>query len=83
MAAAVVHPFTADPGDHAETPADAYGHIAHVLERLSRRLGTTPAALRIYDPYFCEGSMRRHLARLGFATVHNANEDCYAVQVWY
>lgn len=49
------HPFETEPGDHAETPFDAYEHIAPLLTRLARRLDTTPAALRIYDPYYCEG----------------------------
>ncbi len=46
--------------------------------------GTTLVAaasrqLRIYDPYYCEGSMVAYLARLGFTNVYNRNEDFYAV----
>ena len=54
-ATASEHPFETEPGDHAETPLDAYEHIAPLLTRLARRLDTTPALLRIYDPYYCEG----------------------------
>ena len=36
------------------------------------------AALRIYDPFYCEGSVKHHLAALGFPTVHNELEDFYA-----
>jgi len=36
--------------------------------------------LRIYDPYFCNGAVQRHLAALGFPRVHNRNEDFYEVQ---
>jgi hypothetical protein len=36
-----------------------------------RRLGTTKAALRVYDPYFCEGRMVQHLAKLGYESVYN------------
>jgi len=36
-----------------------------------RRLGTTKAALRIYDPYYCEGRMVEHMARLGYEAVYN------------
>ena len=49
------HPYETEPGDHAETPIEAYEHIAPLLTRLARRLDTTPEALRIYDPYYCEG----------------------------
>ena len=31
------------------------------------------------DPYFCEGSVVRHLGKLGFTSVYNRNEDFYAV----
>jgi hypothetical protein len=36
-----------------------------------RRLGTTKSALRVYDPYFCEGRMVQHMAQLGFESVYN------------
>lgn len=36
-----------------------------------------PAELRIYDPYFCAGTMKAHLASLGFNDVYNENEDFY------
>lgn len=35
--------------------------------------------LKIYDPYFCEGSVVKHLNRLGFTDVYNKNEDFYKV----
>mmetsp|Transcript_16362 Transcript_16362/g.41753 ORF Transcript_16362/g.41753 Transcript_16362/m.41753 type:complete len:360 (-) Transcript_16362:24-1103(-) len=35
-------------------------------------------ALRIYDPFFCEGSCKEHLATLGFTDVYNKCEDFYA-----
>lgn len=34
--------------------------------------------MRVCSPYFCAGSMVRHLARLGFHNVVNRNEDFYA-----
>jgi hypothetical protein len=71
--------FSADWHDHCETPFEAYRDVEPLLFRLAERLGRTKATLRIYDPYYCEGSMVRHLARLGFTSVHNVNEDCYAV----
>jgi hypothetical protein len=31
--------------------------------------------LRIYDPYYCDGSVIRNLAELGFTNVYNKKED--------
>ena len=73
------HPFVVtDARDHAETPLAAYEHLEPLLFRLCAALGTTKAALRIYDPYYCAGSMAAHLRSLGFHSVINRNEDCYA-----
>ena len=33
----------------------------------------------LQDPYFCNGAVARHLAKLGFPLVHNTNEDFYAI----
>ena len=34
---------------------------------------------RIYDPYFCTGRVKEHLAKIGFPNnVYNENEDFYA-----
>lgn len=35
---------------------------------------------KIYDPYYCDGAVKRNLASLGFPLVHNVKEDCY--QAW-
>lgn len=73
------HPFVCDPGDHAETPAVAFEHIAPLLRRLAHRLGPlAPGVLKIYDPYFCKGTCKLRLGELGFSSVYNRNEDCYA-----
>ena len=71
--------FVPDPNDHCETSPAAYGHIAPLLRLLALQLGKKPSDLAIYDPYFCAGSVVRHLAGLGFTNVHNKNEDFYAV----
>jgi hypothetical protein len=78
-AEASAHPFEVDPLDHAETPFEAYRDIEPFLFRLSQLLGRrSKAELQLWDPYFCEGSVKAHLARLGFTSVHNENEDAYA-----
>ena len=72
--------FDAAEDDHCETAPEAYTHIAELLRRLAAALGyADPAELRIYDPYFCNGAVARHLGALGFPRVHNVNEDFYAV----
>jgi hypothetical protein len=49
-------PFETDSADHAETPTDAYFHIAPLLDLLAKACGKTRATLRIYDPFFCDGA---------------------------
>jgi len=73
------HPFATDLGDHCETPFEAYADVAPLLHGLARDLGLSAAQLRIYDPYYCEGGAKVHLAALGFTTVINENVDFYEV----
>lgn len=70
--------FEACDADHAETPRLAYEHLAPLLVQLAAQLGKRAADLAIYDPFYCAGSVVRHLNALGFVRVHNANEDFYA-----
>lgn len=71
----------ADEVDHCETAPEAYKHVACVLHAIAEHLGRRPGELRIYDPYYCNGAVARHLEALGFSHVYNRNEDFYAVQV--
>lgn len=73
------HTFTPDPNDHCETSPIAYRHIAPILQLVAAALNKSPASLRIWDPYYCAGSVQRHLAAIGFPLVHNVNEDFYKV----
>jgi len=66
-----------DPADHCETPYIAYSHIRPILKRLAQRLRKDPAELAIWDPYFCLGTVKKHLARLGFMNVTNRKVDFY------
>lgn len=72
------HNFDANPDDHCETSAEAYADIAPLLAAYASSLGKTPAELQIYDPYFCAGSVKKNLGKLGFTNVYNENEDFYA-----
>ncbi|KAJ1629609.1 hypothetical protein T492DRAFT_1009568 [Pavlovales sp. CCMP2436] len=70
--------FVCEEADHAESPAAAYEHLAPLLAQLAAQLGKPASKLRIYDPYYCAGSVVKHLGRLGFTRVINRNEDFYA-----
>lgn len=73
-------PFAVNAADHCETPATAYADIAPVLSWLAASLGKTEAKLAIYDPYFCDGGVKRRLGALGFRNVYHEREDFYAVR---
>ncbi|CAK9001906.1 unnamed protein product [Durusdinium trenchii] len=42
--------------------------------------GKSPKKLRIYDPFFCAGSVVKHLAELGFPKVYNKCEETTGIQ---
>jgi hypothetical protein len=67
-----------DAADHCETGIKAYRDLQPVLEVLAQVLGRGPAQLQVYDPYFCTGRVKEHLAKIGFPNVYNENEDFYA-----
>lgn len=68
--------------DHFETPQRAYEDLAPALRKVAALLGKEVRDLRIYDPYFCRGSMKSFLGDLGFQAVYNENEDCYSSARW-
>jgi hypothetical protein len=55
-----------------------YVDIEPFLFGLAIQMKSNKARLRIWDPYYCEGSVVRHLGRLGFSSVRNENSDFYA-----
>jgi hypothetical protein len=78
-------PFETDENDHCESPLEAYQDIVPLLNAVACRRGgvgkpTSRRDLKIYDPYYCNGSVVRHLNHLGFPDVYNEMEDCY--EVW-
>jgi len=74
-----VHPFPTTEDDHCETPREAYDDIAPVLRQIAAGLGKEPGQLAIWDPFYCNGAVIRHLAAAGFENVYNRCEDFYAV----
>lgn len=69
--------FQPNPNDHAETSLDACRDIAPLLAAVAEVKRKSWESLRIYDPYFCAGTIKGHLASLGFPNVYNENEDFY------
>lgn len=69
--------FEVDYNDHFETPLAAYADIAPVLDVAAKMLSKERSSLVLYDPYYCQGNMRSHLATLGFTNVINENRDFY------
>ncbi|CAM9267031.1 unnamed protein product [Discosporangium mesarthrocarpum] len=54
-------------------------HVAPLLRGVADSLGKPQGDLRVYDPYFCQGSVKVRLGALGFHHVINRNEDFYKV----
>jgi hypothetical protein len=77
--AAQSFPYETNEDDHCETPFQAYADIEPILDALCKSMGKSKSELKIYDPYFCNGSVVKHLSSLGYTNVYNKKEDCYAV----
>jgi hypothetical protein len=86
----LIFPFETDPDDHCESPLEAYEDIVPLLKVIVSSGGAavrgggsrpkSPSEVKIYDPYYCNGGMVRHLNQLGYPHVYNQMEDCY--EVW-
>jgi len=72
-------PFPAEAKDHCETSARSFADIAPLLNLIAEKIGKAPAELKLWDPYFCRGAVKGHLAALGFSDVRNDCEDFYKV----
>eukprot|EP00040_Diaphanoeca_grandis_P017730 m.92969 g.92969 ORF g.92969 m.92969 type:complete len:282 (-) comp26589_c0_seq1:74-919(-) len=75
----IQHPFRVESTDHCETPNQAYSDIAPILEKLALLMGKTKETLKVYDPYFCAGGVKKHLNDLGFPNVYNECQDFYKI----
>jgi hypothetical protein len=71
------HPFEVDDTDHCETPMQAYQDVLDVLDQLAKSINRKRSTLRIYDPYYCDGGVKKKLASFGFTSVINRNRDFY------
>jgi len=68
------HPFEVDPLDHCETDVRAYQDIAVLLNEVAGKMNRTAGTLQIYDPYYCDGGVKRRMREAGFPCVYNKNE---------
>ena len=76
-------PLFADcEADDRETPLEAIQDIAPILLAAADSLTTTQANMRIYDPYYCRGTIKDLLVSLGFCSENVFNDpiDCYKAQ---
>jgi hypothetical protein len=71
------HVFQVNSLDHCESPRIAYEHIQPVLNELAKYANTKD--VQIWDPFYCDGTVKSHLESFGFQNVHHKNEDFYAV----
>eukprot|EP00232_Nephroselmis_pyriformis_P008264 CAMPEP_0182900856 /NCGR_PEP_ID=MMETSP0034_2-20130328/29171_1 /TAXON_ID=156128 /ORGANISM="Nephroselmis pyriformis, Strain CCMP717" /LENGTH=303 /DNA_ID=CAMNT_0025035137 /DNA_START=734 /DNA_END=1642 /DNA_ORIENTATION=+ len=75
----VQHSFPTEPEDHAETDDKAYEDVVPVLEVMAAAMGKDKGDIALYDPYFCQGAVKKRLEGLGFPKCYNENEDFYKV----
>lgn len=68
--------FDTEYSDHFETPRRAYADVLPLLEAVAAR--SALARLVVYDPYYCQGRVKKLLRELGCENVVNANRDFYA-----
>jgi hypothetical protein len=79
-AALAIFPYPTNPDDHCETPLKSYEDILPLLHAAARSFSSSSSStLKIYDPYYCDGSVIKHLSTLGYSNVYNKKEDCYKI----
>ena len=67
-------PYEVDADDHCESPSNSYEDILPILNHLA---AGDKANFKIYDPYYCNGLVKKNLEQLGFRNVYNKKEDAY------
>jgi hypothetical protein len=70
-------PYDAVERDHCESPRVAYQQIEPLLRSYASSIGKMAKELKIYDPYYCNGAVKKHLRFLGYQDVYNECEDFY------
>ena len=73
------HAFETNALDHCETPPEAYAHVCSFLKAVAAAQSPPKPAKDwiIWDPYYCNGSMKRIFQELGFKNIIHDNVDFY------
>lgn len=74
------HTFETNALDHCcETTSEAYAHVCSFpkVVAAAQRPPKPAKELKIWDPYYCNGSMKRIFQELGFTNIIHDNVDFY------
>lgn len=71
------HAFDTNVLDHCETPRAAYEHLREFLEVMGQSMKMPTASMRVWDPYYCDGTMKRIFTEMGFTNIIHDNADFY------
>lgn len=66
-----------EEGDHCETSKEAYRDVCFFIDFIAKSIGRKTSKIRLYDPYYCAGSVTKNLGLLGYRKVINAPRDFY------
>ena len=57
--------FITEYNDHFETPLNAYRDLLPLLQSLALKINKKIHDIIIFDPYYCDGMMKKYLNELG------------------
>lgn len=70
------HPFATEFGDHFATSQEAINDVAPALRWMLKNVVSRKDGI-IYDPYYCDGSIKLKLETLGFRRIVHENRNFY------
>ena len=71
------HSFDTNVLDHCETPRAAYEHLREFLDVLGQSMKISTSSMRVWDPYYCDGAVKRIFTQMGFDNIIHDNADFY------
>jgi len=71
------HSFDTNVLDHCETPRAAYEHLREFLDVLGQSMKISTSSMRVWDPYYCDGAVKRIFTEMGFDNIIHDNADFY------
>ena len=63
------HSFDTNVLDHCETPRAAYEHLREFLDVLGQSMKISTSSMRVWDPYYCDGAVKRIFTEMGFDNI--------------